>query len=559
MVHDYLVMLKKYQRRLWADKYILLTIIIGSIVWSLTMVKSGLFYDFGFGYWGPNGHDGIWHISLASSLLERGFSMPIFAGATVSNYHIGFDLLLAILSKVSTIPISVLYFQILPPLFAVTIGLLAALLLRKLSWNSVAISWSLFFVYFGGNLGWLVTYIRDGHIGGASMFWAQPAVLTLVNPPFALSLIILLVALIALQSRKLILSALLIGILIQVKAYAAVIVLVSLICVSIYYYLTQKKLFFAKVTVLATIVSVMLFLPFNSGSSSLFVFKPFWFLETMMQFPDRVGWARFGEAMVNYKLAGNLVKGALAYLIAFFIFWYGNVGTRLVAEIYSIKLLNKKREWFDIFVISSIVIGLTIPMFFVQKGTAWNTIQFFYYSLFFISLISGYVIEKIIVYLKPKQKLVFVVLLIVLTIPTTIDVLKHYLPKTPPAMISKQEYAALGYLANQPEGIILIPPFDRSLGQYDPAPRPLYVYESTSYVSAFTGKQVFLEDEVNLDITGFNWQDRKSDIEEFFINPDKEFLVTHNISYIYIPRKYGITLDLVKLFENNEITIYSSN
>jgi len=43
-----------------------LLIIIGSLVWSLTMVKSGLCWDAkcvgGIGFWGPNGHDGVWHI-----------------------------------------------------------------------------------------------------------------------------------------------------------------------------------------------------------------------------------------------------------------------------------------------------------------------------------------------------------------------------------------------------------------------------------------------------------------------------------------------------------------
>ena len=34
------------------------------------MVKSGLVYDYGMGFWGPNGHDGVWHVSLASSLAR---------------------------------------------------------------------------------------------------------------------------------------------------------------------------------------------------------------------------------------------------------------------------------------------------------------------------------------------------------------------------------------------------------------------------------------------------------------------------------------------------------
>ena len=61
-------------------------IILGSLTWSLTMFRSGLKYSFGYGYWGPNGHDGIWHIALSES-LSRGFlDNPVFASAI--NYHL---------------------------------------------------------------------------------------------------------------------------------------------------------------------------------------------------------------------------------------------------------------------------------------------------------------------------------------------------------------------------------------------------------------------------------------------------------------------------------------
>src|SRR3989344_172374 len=88
-------------------------IIVCTITWSLTMVRSGLQYDFGFGFWGPNGHDGVWHIALANNLVNGSLKNPVFAGEDVKNYHIGFDLLLAFLHKVTTIPVSVLYFQLL--------------------------------------------------------------------------------------------------------------------------------------------------------------------------------------------------------------------------------------------------------------------------------------------------------------------------------------------------------------------------------------------------------------------------------------------------------------
>ena len=108
-------------------------IIIGTITWSLTMVRSGLLYKFGYGFWGPNGHDGIWHIALSNSLSKGTLENPIFSGSLLQNYHLGFDLLLALLNKLTTIPISILYFQILPPIFALMIGLLVYLFV--LNWR----------------------------------------------------------------------------------------------------------------------------------------------------------------------------------------------------------------------------------------------------------------------------------------------------------------------------------------------------------------------------------------------------------------------------------------
>ena len=57
-----------------------LLIIIGTISWSWTMVKSGWIYSYGMGFWGANGHDGIWHIALIESLARGSLQMPVFAG-----------------------------------------------------------------------------------------------------------------------------------------------------------------------------------------------------------------------------------------------------------------------------------------------------------------------------------------------------------------------------------------------------------------------------------------------------------------------------------------------
>ncbi|TSC85988.1 MAG: Uncharacterized protein G01um101416_752, partial [Microgenomates group bacterium Gr01-1014_16] len=95
-----------------------LLILLGTITWSVTMIKSGLIYQFGMGFWGPNGHDGIWHLAIISGLSRGSLTMPIFAGEMIKNYHLGFDVLVATLHLLTRIPSVNLYFQILPPIMA---------------------------------------------------------------------------------------------------------------------------------------------------------------------------------------------------------------------------------------------------------------------------------------------------------------------------------------------------------------------------------------------------------------------------------------------------------
>jgi len=549
-------------------------ILAGSLAWSLTMVKSGLVYDYGVGFWGANGHDGVWHISLIRALSNGSFEMPIFAGEQIKNYHIGFDLLLAFVNRITNIPISLLYFQIFPLVTASLIGLLTYKFVLNWKKSETAAFWSTFFVYFGGDLGWFVYFLKNGHFGVVeSMFWIQPSVLTLINPPYALSLVLILLGLnlMFLQKQKSSLFGFLFltmffGLLIQIKVYAGLVVLAALLLTAVYDLLINKKFNYLKVFLGSFIISFLVFLP-NLKSGSLLVFKPFWILETMMIFPDRFGWVRFGEAMINYRLGGKFFKAVVAYIIAFLVFLLGNLGTRFLAVFYWTKILRRKKpESFDVFISTAIVIGLIVSLFFVQKGTPWNTIQFSYYSLFFVSIVAGIVFSGVLKISKTKLAnylLIFGMLLF--TLPTTISVLAHFLSSRPPAMIQREELAALEFLSKMPKGVVLVMPFDKEAAENarDYPPRPLYLYESTSYVSAYSGQPVWLEDEVNLDIMGYNWQDRRFKLEEVVSSNDSQklmdFLVKENISYIYLINKSkyaSLFLGRNKIYENELVSIY---
>lgn len=565
-------MLQKLLKLFSLGKKSLLLIIVGTITWSVTMVKSGWIYPYGMGFWGPNGHDGIWHLGLIESLARGSWQMPTFAGEPLKNYHIGFDLILAVLHKVSGIPSVNIYFQIIPPILAFLIGLLTYKFVFLWTKSENASFWSTFFVYFGGSWGWVLGK-------GESTFWSQQQISTLINPPFALSLIFMLLGLLsAIKYLKtnivyhMLLATLFFGVLIEVKAYAGILVIIGLLLAGLYSLLKEKDWKIFKVFLGTSILSLLIFLPFNKDAATLFVFQPFWFLETMMGLTDRVGWLKFYSAMTNYRLGNVWFKAIPAYTIAFVIFWIGNMGTRMTKEFLVFKWVRnwKNLGWMEVFITTIILTGVIIPMLFLQKGTPWNTIQFFYYSLFFSGILAGISFVDIARYFKLQGTLkIYVIegILLLFTLPTTVDTIKQYLPARPPSMISNEELSALNFLSKQPQGVVLTYPFDRAKAKEAESnpPRPLYLYESTAYVSAFANKSVYLEDEVNLDITGYSWPERRVRVLDFLNTLDSKkaraFLLENKIKYVYWLKGQRARLGegqlgIKRIFENKEVDIY---
>ncbi len=521
-----------------------LLVVLGTIIWSLTMVKSGWVYSYGMGFWGPNGHDGIWHLAIINSLSQFRADMPIFAGEALKNYHLGFDLFLAIVHKLTSIPISNLYFQISPPILALAIGGLSYKFVLAWKKSESAALWAVFFTYFGGSLGWVLGK-------GESAFWSQQAISTLINPPFALSLVLLLLGLLLLLRRRLFLAILVFAVLPQIKIYGGLLAFGGLLIASLKDRSLLKVLFISAALYFLSSYKLL------TTGSSLLVWQPGWYLETMMSYSDRLDWTKFYSAMTNYRLGGQWAKAILAYGVAFVIFIVGNLGTRMVS-----MWRIGKNDWLGMFMWSVIGGGIIIPMLFLQKGTPWNTIQFFYYSLFFTGILAGISIQKFPKLLK--------ILIVILTITTTIQTLPHYLPARPPAKLSHEELEALSFLSQQPRGVVLTYPFDKSAADaaITNPPRPLALYESTAYVAAFSGQPVYLEDEVNLNITGYDWPSRRRQALDFFADDNlasaKSFLDANSIRYLYLwdvdvarPNFSDTQLKLRNIFENSQVAIWA--
>lgn len=548
-------------------------LILGTFTWLLTSIKSGLNYNFGLGFWGPNGHDAIWHLSLISELQKNiPPNNPIFSGGKLANYHYFYDLLIAKSSSLFSLNTLDLFFRFFPILISLFAGVLIFRVTKKIYLNTInqnethsfiaGIS-ALFFMYFGGSFGWIVSFFRDKTFGGETMFWTQQGISTLLNPPFAISLVIFLTGLYIFYDLKsedkwsklqVFSLAILWGSLIEFKAYGGLLVLGALGVFSIEKLLIKRDFKYLIFFLLTLFVSLLVFLPNNSTSSSLVVFSPLWLVRSMIDFPDRLGWYRLSLALqsgVPYKLF-------LGFLIGIFVFLLGNMGTRLLG-LFSLKAFLKNRFMLYIF-----LLGIILPLNFIQTGTNWNIVQFFYYSLFVLNIFAGFTIAQVYKKFNKSIFLIISIFVILLTLPTTVStLLEQYIPSRPPAKISSKEVEALNFLKSQPDGVVLTLAHDPKLKEKFSEPLPLFAYAPTAYVSAFSGKTAFLEDTINLEIIGVDYKGRLNLQNDFIRIPDhaKEILKSNNIKYIYTLKPQNFLVDeeklgITKIYENEETQIY---
>lgn len=560
-------------------------ILVGSISWLLPVVRSGLLYSFGYGYWGPNGHDAIWHLGLISALqkniLPQNF---VFSGEKLMNYHYFYNLMLAEFGKLFAFDNQDLLFRFFPVLLSIFSGLIVYQCMQKIGeylrlskaatyWSSM---WAIFFVYFGGSFGWIVSYIRAKNLGGESLFWSMQSVSTQLNPPFAISLVLFFAGLVLFfhflqQNQKvslievlkirflkkntqtLIPLILVWGSLIEFKAYAGVLVLASLGLYTIQRLALKRDYSLLPIVILSGLLSMMIFLPNNILGASLFIFLPFWFVTTLIQFQDKLFLPRLGLTMES----GQLFKVIPAYGIGTILFLAGNMGTRIIGLL-KLKYLGKIP-----FLLYVTLLGIMLPLLFVQKGTNWNSIQFLYYSLLGFAVLSGLVLGTIFAKRNPLVNLILGLMVLSLTIPTTWDTVSQYIPNRPPAMLSNNEMNALNFLKQQPDGIVFTLPLNSNFRTRIIEPRPLFIYESTAYVAAFSGKDVFVDDTVNLDILGIDYQDRYNTVREIRNNTplSGDLLRKNHMKYLYIPKLYQFypnekNLGVKKIFDNDEVSIY---
>lgn len=552
---------------------LLFIFIIGVAGQMAVIAPSGTIINGDILFWSSNGHDGVWHIALMDTIARSTpFMNPSLAGERLVNYHFFSDIAPSVFYKYLRISNFDLYFKLFPLFYSVLLGTSTFLLGRKIGGNFSSGLWSVFFIYFSGSFGYIVTWIQNRTIDGESIFWASQIQSSSGNPPQIASFVILLTFLYFFHQYLIkknlylfLLCCMLAGILIVFKVYAGVVILGSLAAIGFWQLLREKQFSILTIAILSSIFSAVLYFPNTSQSASFLIYEPWWLIRTMVVSNSRLNWIDLELKRQTYLSEQNWKRVFQIELTSFLIFIFGNLGTKFIGVVAFVK--NIKFDYFTQLLIIISLVSLTLPLIFLQKGVAGNIAQFLQYLLLIFALLSGIAVSDLMQKLSSKVVYVLVSFLIIsISVPTQVALLYDFYSRPPFAKISSDEIQALNYLKSNTDknSIIISPPYNKYYISKSSVP-PIWAWSDTSYISALSDRSTYLADNEQIDIMGYNFKPRQVIQEEIFkISNPLEFnkmLTENKINYLYFPKLNPPSVDLqktklIKEFENNEIQIW---
>lgn len=558
--------------------FFLLVFIIGIIGMVAVNAPSGLPYQDGIYFWSSHGHDGVWHLSLMEQMHKNVFPFqnPEYAGQKLQNYHFFVDLLMSEFSRLFYFSNLDIYFRFMPVVFSILLGLSSFVFVRAWAKSEIAGIWAMIFTYFAGSFGYLLYIPTHKSLGGESIFWVSQTQSVLGNPPHAAAFIILTTFLFCLlkylktkQLGYFLLCAILGGSVIEFKVYAGVLLLGGLLVIGAYD-LIFKRLYKTLMLFLATLfIALLIYLPNSTNSQDFLIWEPWWFIRTMVVATDRLNWLDLELRRQTYISESNWKRVIQVEAAAFFIFLLGNLGMRFLGFWTIIKLVRENifKDSFNLFFLSVTVASFFIPVFFLQKGVAWNAIQFNQYFLLYFGFLAALSVPEILKLFKSKYvKLLISLIIILLAIPTQLGLLWQFYSNKPLSKVSYNELEALNFLKKQEKSLVLVAPFSRyERDKYKDPPIPIYAWYDTGYVSAFSGKQTLIADEEQVNIMGYRVENLVKERQEAFESTDpnlvNSFLKKYKVDYIYLAwnQKFATesaTINIEPVFENKDARVF---
>lgn len=507
---------------------LVLGIVVGFILQMSVIWPSGSHYCFnsqcGIFFWGSNEHDAVWHLALENTAFATNpAQMPNYSGTPLSGYNALMDQVLYVISYVTGISVAFLYFKIIPILWFVALTLLIIKLARKISDNPWYPPALLFFVYLGNSFSYFLTLWHNGTWSGGSGLLSMQAPQTLTNIQFGLSLPILMGILILMHdeqhrlAKRLILAGL-VAVMWGLKFYGGA---VAAAMVGVYYLANREQNGWKQtlsglfILGLMTVGAIGLFYGVNSLASggSTFSWSPLTTVHPIIEEDNLAYLPRLANARYSLIAQGVGPKLILIEALTLIIFMVLNFGTRILG-LWAIgaQIARHQLKKFDLVVGSGITLSFLFSILLVQKGVWWNTVQFLYYSLFLANIYAAQTIAQL---LGKKRwwAVASAIGVIALTLPNAADTWKTFTSFPPRSYISDQEMELLTILKKQPAGVVLALPLAATEIETTAPLAPLYTRYDTSYVAAYGGHPTYLNDLIQLQLTGIDYSVRQKEIE----------------------------------------------
>lgn len=556
---------KNLQFNLKRSHYVLVFLIfLGIICQGSIVFFSGIKAEGGIVFRGEI-HDAFWHLALIGELKDH-FppEHPGFAGERLTNYHFLYDLTVASFSNLTKLPLLDLYFRFFPILISLLLGLSAFIAVRCFLKSEAAANLAVFLTYFCGNFAYFLPLLRGLNTPWSDYsFWINQTHSALYNPQFALSLPIFLTGFFLflkyLKEKSLavlVIASLPLGMLIGFKLYGGMVVLGGLLIVGLAEVIFYKKTKTLWLFLASLAIALAIFLPNYSHRESLFLFAPGWFLRAMVEDPDRLNLSDWVLRENTYLMLGDFFGIFRLRLIEFLIFLIGNLGIRVLGLYGLFVFIRKgsKMRLEELFLFVAVLISFLFPMFFIQKGSVANTIQFAFYFLIAMNVFTVIVIENFIRKKERWQKIAILLFIFLLAVPSSVKMFVGFFTSpVAPTTIPNEELEALAFLEEEPDhdATVLLYPNKNNLTQM--------------YVSALSGKRTYFSDTIPAQITGLNYQERIDLSKEFFTTDNLElqraFLSQNKIAYLYLLLTDGVEflgteLPLSLAFSNEKVMIY---
>jgi len=283
-----------------------------------------------------------------------------------------------------------------------------------------------------------------------------------------------------------------------------------------------------------------IYLPNTVSSENFLVLEPWWYIRTMVVAPERLNWLDLELRRQTYISEHNWKRVASLEILAFLIFFFGNLGMRF----FGLFVLVRSRKYFfnifGLFFATILLVSFGFPMLFLQKGVAYNTIQFYQFFLLFFGWLAGVGVWQLLEKRSKAFKVILAIIIIALMVPTQLGLLWQFYSNNALAKVNDIEFNALQFLSehSQPGDVILTAPFNKYQSYNGQPPTPISVWSDSSYVSAITSRQTVLSDEEQLTILGYDITKVSDQRKAAFASQQPadllKFIQDYHVDYLYL-------------------------